>query len=190
MEIPGVELNIISSGVGFVSKSDLLMAVTGSRIVLGFQTDAMPEVEQECRRHGIEVRLYDVIFKMAQDVAEIGGSLLPPEREEKITGKGTVIALFKSTRKGTILGCRVIDGVFAEGDRFRVVSPMGVTYTGKVESLHIGKNAVKMAKTGQEVGLKISDFKKARVGDQVECFETPQARATESWRPRAGVFRI
>jgi len=186
---PEAEVKVIRAGVGAITKSDLLMAFTGSKLVVGFNVDLMPKIEDLCKEQGVEVRLYEVIYKLTNDLKKMAASLLPPEAYEKITGKGKVIALFKSSRKGTILGCEVLEGTLAMGEKFRVISAIGPIYTGKIQSLHIEKEAVQMAKVGQKVGLKISDFKKAKVGDQVECFKVVGSRDFKPWRPTGKILR-
>ena len=183
---PGID--IIHSDVGAVTKSDLQMALTGSRLVIGFNVDVMPKMGQISKEQGVEVRLYQVIYHLIKDLKEITANLLPPEEEERVTGEAKVIELFKSSRKGIILGCDVQKGILAEGNRFRVISAMGPVYTGKIESLHIGTKAVNQAKKGQQVGLKISDFKDAKIDDLVECFKSVQPDTSKMWRPRGGVF--
>jgi translation initiation factor IF-2 len=186
---PKVEIKVIHTGVGSITKSDLFMALTGSRLVLGFDVGISPNIKRSSQEQGIEIRLHEVIYKLIDDLQKIARNLVPKEIEEKITGKTKVIALFKSSRKGIILGCDVLEGTLALGKKFRVVSAMGTVYAGKIESLHIGKDAVREARVGQQVGLKISDFKRAKVGDLVECHEKAQLREDALWRPKGGVFR-
>ena len=114
-----------------ITKSDLLLALTASKLVLGFNVEVAPKIESLCREQGIEIRLYDVIYNLTKDVQSIANGLVAPdeEDEEKITGKAKVIALFKSSRKGIILGCEVLDGTLVMGKRFRIVSAMGPVYT-------------------------------------------------------------
>jgi translation initiation factor IF-2 len=190
MKVPQVKLDLINTGVGAVTKSDLLMALTGSRLIVGFNVDIMPNIKELCQEQGIEVRLYDVIYKLTDDLKEIARNLIPLKSEEKILGKGKVIALFKSSRKGIILGIEILEGALALGNNFRVISAMGPSYTGKIESLHMEKDAVQMAKKGQQVGLKVSDFKKTKVGDQVECFEFAHTERHKSWQPTGKVLRF
>jgi translation initiation factor IF-2 len=185
---PRVAIQVIHAGLGPVSKSDLLMARTGSRIVVGFNVGISPMIKQLSQEQQIEVRLYDVIYKLTDDLHKIANSLIPRGVEEKITGKAKVIALFKISRKGVILGCEVLEGTLALGKDFRVISAMGAVYTGKIQSLHIEKDSVKQAKTGQQVGLKIPDFKKAKLGDLVECYEIVPPKAGPPWQPRGDVF--
>jgi translation initiation factor IF-2 len=185
--VNGVRVRVIHADVGAVSKSDLLMAQTGSRIVVGFNVEVMPEIPQLSREQGVEVRLYEVIYRLSDDLHEIAKSLIPRAEQEKLTGRARIIALFKSSRKDIILGCEVVEGRLALGDAFRVISAMGEIYTGRIESLHIEKDAVKKATVGQQVGIKIPGFHRGKVGDWVECFETVRERGPEPWRPRGGV---
>lgn len=184
-----VALRVIHAAVGEVAKSDVLMAATGSRLVLGFQVPTGPKVEEYAREQGVEVRLYAVIYDLLGDAQQIARSLVPRGDEERITGKAKVIALFKSTRKGVILGCEVQEGTLSLGKRFRVIDPAGPVHEGRIESLHIGPDAVREARPGQQVGLKIEGFRKARIGDWVECFEVTHAAGPAPWSPRGGVRR-
>ena len=191
LENPEVEVSPIHTGIGAISKSDLLMALTGSRLVVGFNVSLLPRMEQLSKEKGVEIRLYDVIYKLTQNLSEIARSLIRPDDEkERSTGKAKVIALFKSSRKGIILGCAVLEGALFQGKNFRVISAMGPVYSGKIESLHIDRDAVKEAKVGQKVGLKISDFNRAKKGDLVETYEKVKPEASTTWHPRGRVFLI
>lgn len=185
---PEIEISIISSGVGAISKSDIFMAETGSRLVVGFNVGIAPHIDQTAAEHNVEIRIYDVIYKLLADLKSITESLIPQESAEEIIGSAKVIALFKSSRKGIILGCKVLQGKLARGRSFRVVGAMGPVYTGKIESLHIEKDAVREAATGKQVGLKIKDFNKVRIGDLVESFQSAPGQYTKPWQPRGRIF--
>ena len=190
IQIPEIELEVIHADVGSVTKSDLLLALTASRLVLGFNVGVAPKIEQLCREQGVEVRLYEVIYALTNDLQSIANGLIAPaEEKEKITGKAKVIALFKSSRKGVIIGCEVLEGTLAIGKKFRIVSAMGPVYTGEIESLHIQKDAIKEAKPHQQVGIKIIGLKKATIGDLVECFEVSKSSGGTLWQPKGGVFK-
>jgi translation initiation factor IF-2 len=191
LENPVVDILPIHTGIGAISKSDLLMALTGSRLVVGFNVSLLPKMRPLSKEKGVEIRLYDVIYKLTQDLSQIAGSLIRPKEEEEIvTGKAKVIALFKSSRKGIILGCEVMQGALLQGKKFRIISAMGPVYSGKIESLHIEQDAVKEAKKGQKVGLKISDFNQAMKGDLVETYEKRKSEAGASWHPKGRVYVI
>lgn len=183
-----IRISVIHAGVGPVSKSDIFLAETGSRLVVGFNVGKTPHIEQVAAEHNVEVRIHDVIYNLLEDLKNIAQSLIPRESGEYISGSAKVIALFKSSRKGIILGCEILRGRLALGDTFRVVSAMGPVYKGKINSLHIEKNAVRQAEKGQQVGLKLDDFKKVSVGDLVEAFQPAAQRIPQPWQPRGKIF--
>lgn len=184
---PGVE--VIHAGIGPVSQSDLFLAMTGSRLVVAFGVEVLPGIERLSREKGVEIRIYQTIYALSDDLTKIASSLVPKEPEEKISGAAKVIALFKSARKGIILGCEVTAGELTLGKDFRIISGPGVVYTGKIESLHIEKDVVERAKKGQQVGVKIADFTRGRLGDLLECFEPIRKRGEAPWNPRGGLVR-
>lgn len=187
---PEVHLRVIHSDVGSITKSDLLLALTAGRLVVGFNVGIAPRIEQLAREQGVEIRLYDVIYTLTNDMQSIANEFVADDgEEEKITGKAKVIALFKSSRKGIILGCEVLEGTLSMGKRFRVISAMGPIFTGRIESLHIQKDRVKEAKSHQQVGLKVAGLKRASIGDLVECFETTGTAGGRTWHPKGGVFK-
>jgi translation initiation factor IF-2 len=188
VKVPGVAIDIISSGVGDISKSDIFMAEMGSRLIIGFAVGLMPHMDQLVIEHNIEIRLFAVIYRVLEDVAAIAGSLIPPESTEEIIGSARVIALFKSSRKGIIIGCEVIAGKLAVGNSFRILGAMGPLYSGTIESLHIEKDAVSEAKKGQRTGLKIKDFHKVRVGDLVESYRLITVRHDRPWQPQGKIY--
>jgi translation initiation factor IF-2 len=189
LKLSTAQIKPIYSGVGNVSKQDLLMALTGSRLVVGFNVGVAPKLEQWVKEHGVEVRLYDVIYKLADDLKAIADSLAPVETEEKITGKCEVIATFKSKKGGVILGCQVVEGTVQVGKNFRVITAMGPVHSARVESLQIERQQVKEARAGQQVGVQVSGSPQGKVGDFIECYDvlTPKK---EAWTPRGKIAHI
>jgi translation initiation factor IF-2 len=183
-------ITIIHSGIGPVTKTDIFTAETGSRLVLGLNVGVLPHIEPLCKEHGVEVRLYAVIYRLFEDLRTITANLSTLEPAERITGSARVTALFKGPRKGIILGCEVTGGFLRSGSRFRLISAMGPVYKGIIESLRIEKETVTRAGVGQKAGLKISDFNKAKIGDMVECYEISRPPAGRQWRPEGGVLRF
>lgn len=191
LSTPGVDLNVIHSSVGPISKTDLLMALTGSKLLLGFNVGVMPKLEPWLKDHGVEVRLYNVIYKLTEDLKEIARSFVTPaEPEEAIIGKGQIIALFKSSHKGIILGCEIKEGMFRAGRDFRVISAMGTVYTGKIESLQVERTSVKEATVGQQVGIKIEGFSRAKIGDLVECYQVTPMKKINGWEPSGSIVHL
>lgn len=171
----GMPIKVIHRGVGTVSKSDVLMAASASRLVLGLGVDLGPKVALVAREMGVEILLFDVIHDLvdalAARVSPAPEAPSGPAASEKILGQGTIIALFKSSRHGIIIGCDITEGVFRLGAPFRVISAMGPVYSGVIQSMQIDRNPVKEAAKGRQVGIKIPDWKGARLGDLVEVYE-------------------
>ena len=188
VNVPEVDLAVMRYGIGSVNRSDVLLAETGSRLIVGFEVEVLPGLEKTLRERNVEVRLYQVIYTLVSDITEIVRGLLPPATQEEITGSARVIALFKSSRKGIIIGCEVVEGSLAVGQHFRVISAMGPLYSGILESMHIGEKAVQKAAVGQKAGIKIRDFSKAKVGDLVETFR-PVPQRVKSWKPSGMIVR-
>jgi len=189
IRVPGVQIDLIQIGIGNISKSDVLMARTGSKLVIGFNVDVMPNLKQEIKEFGVEVRLYDTIYTLTEDTRKIAKSFSITAPEEKITGKARVIATFKSSTKGMVIGCEVLEGTIEIGRDFRVITAMGPAYFGKITSLQREKQNVKSGKPGQQVGIKLVGWNKARVDDLVECFESLQPKGGGPWKPRSGIVR-
>jgi translation initiation factor IF-2 len=189
IEVPGVQIDLIQIGIGNVSKSDVLMARTGSKLVIGFNVDIMPKLKHEIKEFGVEVRLYDTVYKLTEDIRKIAKSFKITAPEEKITGKARVIATFKPSSKGMVIGCEVLEGAIELGKKFRVITAMGPAYFGKITSLQIERRNVKSGKPGQQVGIKLVGWNKARVDDLVECYESQQHKGSGPWKPTSGVVR-
>jgi len=188
--VAGVEIRMIHGGVGAVTQSDVLIAGTASRLIIGFQVGVIPELEKSIREQRVEVRLYDIIYTLSDDIRTIAESIVPAAEEDEITGSGRVIALFKSTRKGIIIGCEVQQGHLAVGQHFRIISAMGPIHAGIIESLHIAEKTVQKATPGQKVGIKIKNFNLAKIGDLVESYRPPSFRKVRKWEPKGDIIRI
>lgn len=187
---PKAAINIIHRGIGYINESDILIAETGSRLIAGFQVGVLPGIDRALKEHAVEARLYDVIYKLTDDIRSISESIMPPVTQEEILGTARVIALFKSCRKGIIIGCEVMNGSLAVGKDFRIISAIGPVYAGAIESIHIEKNAVQNVHTGQKAGIKIKDFNKVKIGDIVESYRPPSPKKTRAWSPTGQIIRI
>jgi translation initiation factor IF-2 len=189
LKLPEAEVRVIQSGVGNITKQDLLMALTGSKLVIGFNVGVTPKLEQWLKEHGVEVRLYDVIYRLAEDVKAIVKNLSPVETEERVIGKCEVIATFKSKKGGDILGCEVVEGTVQTGKHFRVVTAMGPVHSARIESLQIEKQQVKEARTGQQVGVQVSGLSLGKVGDFIECYDEIIPKVAR-WSPRGSIIHM
>lgn len=187
LQTPEAHIKIIRSGVGNITKEDLLMALSGSGLVLGFNVEVAPRLEQWVKEHRVEIRLYKVIYRLAEDLAAIAQSMAPIRTEDKILGKCEVIATFKSKKGGVILGCEVVEGAVQVGKRFRVVTAMGPVHSSRIESLQVEKHPVKEARVGQQVGVQILGSPFGKVGDFIECYDEI-VRRKDKWTPRGDII--
>jgi len=190
IKVDGIKFEVIDSGVGPISKSDLMMALSGSKLVVGFDAELMPKLEQFVREHGLEVRIYRVIYRLIEDLRMIARSLLPQESGEETIGSARVIALFKSGHKDSILGCEITAGSLTVGKDFRVISAMGPIYNGKIESMQIERRPAKQAGAGQQVGIKIRGFNKAKIGDLVESYRAVVPEKSQVWSPKGDIIYV
>lgn len=188
--VPGVRVEILHKGVGDICKSDVLAAAAASRLVIGFNVGVLPRVAELSKEHDVEIRLYSLIYRLQEDITAIAETLLPRPATEEILGSARVIALFKGSRKGIILGCQVEQGRLQVGDRFRVIAAMGPVYEGAITSLHIERDAVNKAMAGQQVGLKIEDFKTAKIGDRVEAYRRESSASKGKWVPSGRIVHL
>lgn len=189
IEEAGQTVQIVQGDLGPVNKSDLLMAESADRLIIGFQVGVQPKIERLSQQQGIEIRLYEIIYNVTRDLRSIMRKRTVSEPRERIFGKAKVIALFKGGRHGIIIGLEVTDGRFLLGKPFRLISAMGPVYSGTVESMQIDKKPAKEAHHGQQVGIKIEGFREAHEGDLVECFEAAGRPERAKWHPRGGVLR-
>jgi translation initiation factor IF-2 len=188
MNIPETEIRVIHSGVGAVSKQDLLMALTGSGLVVGFNVGVAPKLEQWVKEHRVEVRLYNVIYRLADDLRATARDLVPEEPDETITGKCRIIAIFKSS-KGVVFGCEVLEGSLQVGKNLRMITAMGPVHSSRIESLQVEKKPVREARPGQQVGVKVPGFTEAKEGDFIECYETASPRK-KTWVPDGRIVHL
>ncbi|MBI5557409.1 MAG: hypothetical protein HY885_07200 [Deltaproteobacteria bacterium] len=185
----GMVFAIIHKGVGDICKTDILTAATGSKLIIGFNVGVLPKLSSLCQELNVEIRLYSLIYTLLEDLKQIALSLMPREEEEKILGNAKVIALFKGSRKGIIIGCEVKEGRLQQGDHFRVISAMGPIFSGRINALHIEKNTVNKATPGQQVGIKIDNFKEIRIDDLVESYQ-PVRMEKSRWKPSGKILHL
>lgn len=188
--VPEVEVLVVHSGIGHISGSDILFAETSGRLIVGFQVNVVPGMTSLLKAHGVEVRLYDLVYALIDDIRTLAEGLAPAASKETILGSAKVIALFKSTRKGIIIGCEVTSGFLSVGRHFRIISPMGPVYSGVISSMHIGENVAQKAVAGQQAGIKLANFRDVRIGDIVETYSDMPSKRGPVWRPSGEIIRI
>ncbi len=166
-----VEVNIISSGVGMISESDVQLAVASKAVIVGFHTQMESHVEAEIKELGVKVVLHDIIYHAIDDVRQMMLSLLDKIVQEKDVGKAEVKATFKSSQLGVIAGCQVTEGSISRNNQIRVMRAGTQIFKGPVNSLKRVKEDVREVQKGAECGILLQGFSDYQVGDILEAFE-------------------
>ena len=166
-----VAVNIISSGVGGITESDINLAMASKGIVIGFNVRADAAARKQVDEEGIDLRYYSVIYDVIDDVKKAISGLLEPEIREQIIGVAEVKEVFRSPKFGDIAGCIVTTGVVRRNSPIRVLRDNVVVYEGALESLRRFKDDVSEVKSGTECGIGVKNYNDVRPGDQIEVFE-------------------
>ena len=166
-----VRVNIVRSGVGAVTDSDVMLGSASGGIVLGFNVRPTNTAKQVAEREGVEIRTYDVIYKALEEIEAAMRGMLTPETEERETGTAEVRAIFRVPTVGTVAGCYVTSGEISRNNRVRVVRDGIVIYEGNIASLRRFKDDVRSVRQGFECGVSVENFNDVKEGDALEFFE-------------------
>ncbi|OGC03942.1 translation initiation factor IF-2 [candidate division WOR-1 bacterium RIFOXYA12_FULL_43_27] len=174
-----LEVNIIHAQVGEISESDVLLAEASNAIIIGFNTLVSSRAREIARTEGVNIRLYNIIYKVIDDVKKAMEGLLAIEYEEVVIGKGEVRNTFKYSKVGVIAGCFVLSGKIVRGAGLRVFRDSKLIYEGKVENLKRFKDDVKEVLEGFECGVSINGYEDFKEKDQLEIFEMREKGKSE-----------
>lgn len=166
-----VRVNVVRSGVGAISDSDVMLASASDGILLGFNVRPNNTTKQVAEREGVEIRTYDVIYKALEEIEAAMRGMLAPETAENETGTAEVRAIFRVPGVGTVAGCYVTRGEIFRNNRVRVVRDGTMTYEGNIASLKRFKDDVRSVREGFECGVGIENFNDVKEGDVLEFFE-------------------
>ena len=166
-----VRVNVVRSGVGAITDSDVMLASASDGILLGFSVRPTNTARQVAEREGVEIRTYDVIYKALEDIEAAMRGMLAPETAENETGSAEVRAIFRVPGVGTVAGCYVTRGEVSRNNRVRVVRDGTVVYEGSIASLKRFRDDVRSVREGFECGIGIENFNDVKEGDVVESFE-------------------
>ena len=166
-----VRVNIISSGVGGITESDINLAMASSGVVMGFNVRADASARKLIDAEGIDLRYYSIIYDLIDDVKAALSGMLSPEIREEITGIAEVREVFRSPKFGDIAGCMVTTGRVNRNNPIRVLRDNVVIYEGELESLRRFKDDVNEVKSGMDCGIGVKNYSDVQAGDQIEVFE-------------------
>lgn len=173
-----VRARIVHSGAGGITESDIALAEASNAAIIGFNVRANPQARTLSEREGIEIRYYNIIYDLVDDVKAAMSGLLSPERRETFLGNAEILEVFNITKTGKVAGCRVIEGKVERGAGVRLVRDNVVIHEGKLKTLKRFKDEVSEVPMGQECGMAFENYEDIRAGDTIECFRVEHITRT------------
>ena len=171
LNVEGVKVNVVRGAVGAITETDISLATVSKAIIIAFNVRSSAQIQELAKEKGIEIRYYDIIYKLLEDIEAAMKGLLDPVYEEKVIGEAEVRETYKVSKVGTIAGCYVRNGIVSRNASVRLIRDSIVVYTGKISSLKRFKDDVKEVNQGFECGITIERFNDIKVGDVFEIFE-------------------
>ncbi|WP_292531908.1 translation initiation factor IF-2 [Methylocystis sp.] len=173
-----VGARIVHAGVGGISESDISLAEASNAAVIGFNVRAHKEARDAAERSGIEIRYYNIIYNLVDDVKAAMSGLLAPTLRETMLGNATILEVFDISKVGKVAGCRVTDGNVERGANVRLIRDNVVVHEGKLSTLKRFKDEVKEVAAGQECGMAFENYQDMRAGDVIECYRVEEIKRT------------
>jgi translation initiation factor IF-2 len=165
-----VEARIVHSGVGGITESDIALANASKAVVIGFNVRANAQAKALADQSGVEIRYYNIIYDLVDDVKAAMSGLLPPTLREIFLGNAQILEVFNISKIGKVAGCRVTDGKVERGAKVRLIRDNVVIHEGTLSTLKRFKDEVREVPAGQECGMAFANYQDIRAGDVIECF--------------------
>lgn len=173
-----VSAQILHQGVGGITESDVTLATASKAVIIGFNVRANKQAADLATREGIEIRYYNIIYDLVDDVKSAMSGLLAPERRETFIGYAEILEVFQITKVGKVAGCRVTEGLVERGAGVRLLRDNVVIHEGKLKTLKRFKDEVKEVQVGQECGMAFENYEDIRPKDVIECFRVETVQRT------------
>ncbi|THV24123.1 translation initiation factor IF-2 [Peteryoungia ipomoeae] len=173
-----VRARIVHSGAGAITESDISLAEASNAAIIGFNVRANAQARTIADRNGIDIRYYNIIYDLVDDVKAAMSGLLSPERRETFLGNAEILEVFNITKVGKVAGCRVIEGKVERGAGVRLIRDNVVIHEGKLKTLKRFKDEVSDVPMGQECGMAFENYEDIRAGDTIECFRVEHITRT------------
>ena len=171
IEVEGVKIQVIRGGVGAITESDVVLAQASNAIIIGFNVRGSTKTMDTAKEYGIEIRNYDIIYKVVEEMEAAMKGMLDPEYEEKVTGTLEIRQIFKFSKVGLIAGCHVVTGTIKNNSKARIIRDGVVVYTGNVNTLQREKDQVKEVSKGMDCGLTLENCQDYKENDVIEVYD-------------------
>ncbi len=172
-----IAINILHSGIGNIGENDVNLAAASKAIVIGFSVQADTAARRLAEAEGVSIRLYDIIYRLIEDVEKALKGMLEPELKETVIGKADVLAVFHISKVGNVAGCKVSQGEVRRNAKARVLRGGKVIFTGEFSSLKREKEDAREVRQGYECGISVKGFNDIAVGDVIECYTLEKVAA-------------
>ncbi len=173
-----VMARVIHGGVGGVTESDVTLAEASKAVIIGFNVRAHKEARDLAESQGIEIRYYNIIYNLVDDVKAAMSGMLAPTLRETMLGNAQILEVFSISKVGNVAGCRVTDGVVQRGAHVRLIRDNVVVHEGKLSTLKRFKDEVAVVQAGQECGMAFENYQDMRKNDVIECYNVEEIRRT------------
>ena len=171
IDVEGVKVNVIRSGIGTITESDVVLANASNALVIGFNVMPSAITKEVAKEYSVDIRLYTIIYKAIEEMELAMKGMLDPEFEEKVLGNAEIRKIFTFSKIGKIAGCYVLDGIVKSGTNARVIRDGVIIYDGHIASIQREKDVVKEVKKGFECGITLENFSDIKEGDIIEDYE-------------------
>jgi translation initiation factor IF-2 len=165
-----IAVKVIYAETGNIGENDVMLASASKAIIVGFSVQADVSARRLAESEGVSIRLYDIIYRLTEDIEKALKGMLAPEFAEKVTGKANVLAVFPVSKIGKIAGCRVTEGEIRRNGKVRMYRGDDLVYEGEISSLKHEKEDVREMRQGFECGINLKNFNDVEVGDVIECY--------------------
>ncbi len=173
-----VRVQMVYTGVGGISESDINLAIASKALVIGFNVRADAGARKLAEGNDVQVKYYNIIYDAVDELKAAMSGMLAPEQKEEVIGNAEIRTVFVASKIGTVAGCMVTNGMVTRSSRFRLLRDNVVIYTGELESLKRLKDDVREVKEGFECGIKLKNYNDIKEGDQLEFFEIKEIART------------
>lgn len=177
-EHPEVRVKLLHEGVGGVNESDVYLAAASNAVIFAFHVIAEDRAQQLAQQESVEIRRYNIIYEVVDEIKRILEGMLKPEQKEVTTGRAIVLRTFSITRFGTIAGCRVLNGTIERNSRVHLIRDQKVLNTYSIASLKREKDDAKEVREGMECGIRLEHFNDVKEGDLLEAFKIEEVKRT------------
>jgi translation initiation factor IF-2 len=165
-----IGLKVLYSETGNIGENDVMLASASSAIIIGFNVQADVSARRLAEKEGVDIRLYEIIYRMTEDIEKALSGMLEPKTKEKVIGRAQVLAVFSASKFGKVAGCRVTDGELRRNAKVRLFRGTDIIYEGDMGSLRHEKEDVREVRQGYECGVGFKSFSDIQVGDQLVCY--------------------